>query len=417
VNRSFSEVEQSDRNQVDSRGERRSRSRAGSDTDGHTSANVAVVYVVGARPNFVKMAPVIREMRRRAPGMSHVVVHTGQHYDRELSEVFFEDLGLPAPDHLLKIGSGSHGAQTGRALERIENVLAAVRPRIVVVPGDVNSTLAAGLAAAKLGIDVAHLEAGLRSFDRTMPEEVNRVLVDQLSRWCFIHSPEAELNLLDEGIEADRVWFVGNTMIDTLVRVRPRIAHSSVHERLDVEKEKYLLVTLHRPALVDGAELFAVLEQLGRVAQAMPVVFPMHPRTRARLAGSVSAMQGLRIVDPVGYVDFLALEASAAGVLTDSGGVQEETTFLGVRCFTLRDNTERPVTLTEGTNRLLGLRPELIGHIPHWLAQPPAKSHAPAGWDGNAARRVTDVLLRTLQGGVTSGRDPRNYALSAERGG
>ena len=375
-----------------------------------------IVYVVGARPNFVKMAPVLHEMRTQAPDLRHVVVHTGQHYDRELSEIFFEDLGLPPPDHLLQIGSGSHGAQTGRALERVEGVLMKVRPRLVIVPGDVNSTLAAGLAAAKLGIPVAHLEAGLRSFDRTMPEEINRVLVDQLSEWCLIHSPEAEANLYREGVGDERVFFVGNTMIDTLVRVRPRIAASAIHAQLGLEKGRYLLVTLHRPALVDGGELNRVLDEIAILAYDMQVIFPMHPRTRARIEGRLTGAPGLRLVDPVGYVDFVALEAEARGVLTDSGGVQEETTFLRVPCFTLRENTERPVTVTAGTNRLLGLRPEMIGEIPGWLADPPVNLRPPAGWDGNAAGRVTEVLLPALDKELPAGSGMRRPAVAAGRG-
>lgn len=357
----------------------------------------AVAYVVGARPNFVKMAPVLHEMRSRAPHIRHVVVHTGQHYDREMSEIFFEDLALPHPDHMLEIGSGAHGAQTGRALESVEEVLLKVRPKIVVVPGDVNSTLAAALAAVKLGIDVAHLEAGLRSFDRTMPEEINRVLVDQISTWCFTHSVEAHQNLANEGVSADRVFFVGNTMIDTLVKVRPRIAASTIHAQLGVAKSRYLLVTLHRPALVDTELLVPVVEALARIARELPVIFPMHPRTRLRLPECVRRAPGLLAVDPVGYVDFLALEANACGVLTDSGGVQEETTFLRVPCFTLRANTERPVTVSEGTNRLLGLQADAIDEIVRYLARPPIHLRPPAGWDGKAAVRVADVLLAALE--------------------
>lgn len=357
----------------------------------------AVAYVVGARPNFVKMAPVLHEMRSRAPHIRHVVVHTGQHYDREMSEIFFEDLALPHPDYMLEIGSGAHGAQTGRALESVEEVLLKVRPKIVVVPGDVNSTLAAALAAVKLGIDVAHLEAGLRSFDRTMPEEINRVLVDQISTWCFTHSVEADQNLANEGVLADRVFFVGNTMIDTLVKVRPRIAASTIHGQLGVDKGRYLLVTLHRPALVDSELLFPVVEALARIARELPVIFPMHPRTRLRLPERLRRAPGLLAVDPVGYVDFLALEANACGVLTDSGGVQEETTFLRVPCFTLRANTERPVTVSEGTNRLLGLQAGAIDEILRYITRPPIQLRPPAGWDGKAAARVADVLLGALE--------------------
>lgn len=356
----------------------------------------SVVYVVGARPNFVKMAPVVREMRARAPQLDHVIVHTGQHYDAEMSGIFFEELGLPKPDHLLGVGSGTHGVQTARALERLEAVLEELRPRAVVVPGDVNSTLAAALAAAKLEIPIAHLEAGLRSFDRTMPEEINRVLVDQLAQWCFIHSPEAEGHLNREGIGSDRVRFVGNTMIDTLVHLRPRISQSSVHRDLGIERRGYLLVTLHRPALVDGAMLAPVIAALAEIARDTPVVFPVHPRTRARLQHEGNMAQGLLLVDPVGYVDFLALEMYAAGVLTDSGGVQEETTFLRVPCFTLRENTERPITLTHGTNRLLGLRPDRISEIPRRLAGATMNLLGPPGWDGRASIRVADVLVSEL---------------------
>ena len=359
-----------------------------------------VVYVVGARPNFVKMAPVVQQMRARAPYVSHVVVHTGQHYDREMSDVFFGDLELPRPDHLLGVGSGTHGAQTAAALERLERVMIDVAPNLVVVPGDVNSTLAAALAAAKLEIPVGHLEAGLRSFDRTMPEELNRIIVDQLSRWCFIHSPEAAENLSAEGIDSERVVFVGNTMIDSLIRMRPRIMRSTVHAERGIERGRYLLVTLHRPALVDGPLLEPVMKRLALLATRIPVVFPMHPRTRARLSEELLEVPGFQIIDPVGYVDFLALEAAAAGVLTDSGGVQEETTFLQVPCFTMRQNTERPITLERGTNRLLGLRPDAISDIPRLLSRPMPRRPAPDGWDGHASFRVASALLAALTGAL-----------------
>jgi UDP-N-acetylglucosamine 2-epimerase (non-hydrolysing) len=358
-----------------------------------TALGGPIVYVVGARPNFVKMAPVVSEMRSRLPHVHHVVLHTGQHYDREMSAIFFDDLGLPEPDHFLGVGSGHHGAQTARALERIESILLELQPRLVVVPGDVNSTLAAALAAVKLQLDVAHLEAGLRSFDRTMPEEVNRVLVDQISRWCFIHSPEAASNLAAEGVDATRVFFVGNTMIDTLTKVRPRIATSPIHARIGVSPGDYLLVTLHRPALVDGPAFDSVLAELSAIARELPVVFPVHPRTRSRIDEALLRSPGLHLVDPTGYVDFLALEAHATGVLTDSGGVQEETTYLGVPCFTLRDNTERPITIRLGTNRLLGLLPEAIAHIPTWLARPRGPVLDVPGWDGHASKRVAEVLV------------------------
>jgi UDP-N-acetylglucosamine 2-epimerase (non-hydrolysing) len=351
------------------------------------------------------MAPVVQALRARAPASRHLVIHTGQHYDREMSEIFLEDLGLPDPDFLLDVGGGSHGAQTGRALERLEAVLRTERPDVVIVPGDVNSTLAAALAAVKLGIPIAHLEAGLRSFDRSMPEEINRLLVDQIAQWCFIHSPEAGANLRREGVSAERIAFVGNTMIDTLVRMRPRIDCSSIHDRLRLEPASYVLVTLHRPALVDGASFEPVLERLAHLSESLPVVFPMHPRARAQLPASFAPSEALRLVEPLGYIDFLALEAKARAVLTDSGGVQEETTFLRVPCFTLRANTERPITLTQGTNRLLGLDPETIDSIPQLLETPMLPLAAPAGWDGEASPRVADILLAELATGAAQRAD------------
>jgi UDP-N-acetylglucosamine 2-epimerase (non-hydrolysing) len=350
-----------------------------------------VLYVVGARPNFMKVAPVFHEVRARLPSVRQIIVHTGQHYDREMSDVFVEELGLPKPDYDLGVGSGGHGAQTGRALERLEPVLEREQPAVVVVVGDVNSTLAGALAAAKLELPVAHVEAGLRSFDRTMPEEINRVLVDQISRWCFIHSPEAEENLLREGVPAEHIHFVGNTMIDSLVRLRPMLARSDIHRRLGVERGRYALVTLHRPQLVDGPLLDRALASLERLSRKLPVVFPMHPRTRARI-GFQSLDSRLLLIEPVGYLDFLSLQSTAAAVVTDSGGVQEESTFLGVPCFTLRETTERPITVERGTNRLLGLEVERIEEVPRLLEEDSCSTEAPGGWEGLAAGRIVDVL-------------------------
>jgi UDP-N-acetylglucosamine 2-epimerase (non-hydrolysing) len=354
----------------------------------------SIVYVVGARPNFVKMAPVIHQAQRRLPAARHLIVHTGQHYDTEMSQLFLEDLELARPDYFLDVGSGAHGAQTGRALERIEAVLLKEKPGLVVVCGDVNSTLAGALAAVKLEIPVAHIEAGLRSFDRTMPEEINRVLVDQVARWCFIHSREAEENLCREGVESDRIFFVGNTMIDSLVKMRPRFMASDVHRRLGLPRGEYILVTLHRPRLVDGPLFDRMLASLRRLSRTIPVVFPVHPRARRRL-GNVST-DSLHLIEPIGYIDFLALEAYARAVITDSGGVQEETTYLGVPCFTMRDGTERPITISQGTNRLMGLRPDAVEAIPALLEKGLAGAVAPLpGWDGNAADRAVEVLLGT----------------------
>jgi UDP-N-acetylglucosamine 2-epimerase (non-hydrolysing) len=354
-----------------------------------------VLSVVGTRPNLMKTGPVIRALAARPGDFEHVLVHTGQHYDHAMSQVFFEELGIAAPDHFLDVGSGSHSLQTARVMERLEPVLLDARPDVVLVPGDVNSTLAAALVAAKLLIPIGHIEAGLRSFDRTMPEEVNRIVCDQLSDLLFTHSPEAAVNLAREGVADEKVHFVGNTMIDTLVAMRERIAATGAPAAHGLEPGSYLVVTLHRPALVDGPLLADAVAQLASVAVQLPVVFPVHPRTRARIdaLGLDLGAGGLRLLEPVGYLEFLALVADSAGVLTDSGGIQEETTFLGVPCFTLRDNTERPVTVEVGTNTLLGLRPERIGEIPALLDQArTGQAGIPDGWDGHAAERIADVL-------------------------
>ncbi|HZT15011.1 MAG TPA: UDP-N-acetylglucosamine 2-epimerase (non-hydrolyzing) [Gaiellaceae bacterium] len=355
-----------------------------------------LAYLVGARPNLVKMAPVVGEARRRLDG-SHVLIHTGQHYDSVMSDVFFEELGVPEPDHVLGVGSGTHAVQTARAMERLEPVLIDERPDLLIVPGDVNSTLAGALVAAKLGIPFAHLEAGLRSFDRSMPEEVNRIVADEFADLLFVTCEDAIGNLAAEGIDNGRIHFVGNTMIDTLVALRPRIAESKAAERLGVAAGDYVLVTLHRPALVDGPLLGEAVAELGKLAQTLPVVLPAHPRTAKRLA-TLDLPAGIVVTEPLGYLDFLSLEASAGAVLTDSGGVQEETTFLGVPCFTLRDNTERPVTITAGTNTLLGLAPRRISDVAALLSEKVAGPAAPPPlWDGRAAERVVDVLAATLR--------------------
>jgi UDP-N-acetylglucosamine 2-epimerase (non-hydrolysing) len=352
-----------------------------------------IVYVVGTRPNFVKTAPVIAALRARIPAGRHAIVHTGQHYDRLMSEVFLEELGVPAPDHMLEVGSGSHAQQTARVMERLEPVLAEERPDLVVVPGDVNSTVAAALTAAKLQIPVAHIEAGLRSFDRTMPEELNRIVTDQLADQLFIHSPEADDNLHAEGIPAERIHLVGNTMIDTLVALESRFRGVGAAARLGVQPGGFVLVTLHRPALVDGPLLTETIRQLAALARELPVVFPVHPRTRAMMEAIDAEHQGLLLCEPLGYLDFLSLLADARAVLTDSGGIQEETTYLGIPCFTLRDNTERPITLSAGTNTLLGLDPAAIGQIPLALAQQRAKpAEPPPLWDGHAAERIAEVV-------------------------
>lgn len=353
-----------------------------------------IVYVVGTRPNFVKMAPVISELRRCLPEARHALIHTGQHYDRLMSQIFLEELGVWAPDYMLDVGSASHAIQTARVMERIEPVLQAERPDLIVVPGDVNSTLAATLVAVKLGIPVAHLESGLRSFDRTMPEEINRIVTDEFADWLLLHSDEAIDNLRADGISDERMYFVGNTMIDSLVAMEDRFRHAHKAAALGVTVGDYLLVTLHRPALVDGALLGDVIAHLGHLSRDLPVVFPVHPRTCKRIdAQGLSLTTGVHLTPPLSYLDFLSLEADAGAVLTDSGGVQEETTYLNVPCFTLRDNTERPVTVRAGTNTLLGLDPARINDILPGLAHPKVSVEPPPLWDGQAARRVAEVIV------------------------
>ncbi len=352
-----------------------------------------VLHVLGTRPNFVKMAPVVEAIAGRLPATRQVLVHTGQHYDRMMSEVFFEELGMPHPDHTLEVGSGTHAEQTARVMERIEPVLGSERPDLVLVPGDVNSSLAAALTAAKMGIPVGHVESGLRSGDRTMPEELNRILVDHLAELLFTHSEEADRNLAAEGIDPSSVHLVGNTMIDTLVRLEGRFRAMAKATELGLEPGGYLLVTLHRPALVDGPLLRETLAALGQVSAGMPVVFPVHPRTRAMIGEADELPEGVLLTEPVGYLDFLSLVADAKAVLTDSGGIQEETTYLGIPCFTLRDNTERPVTIEMGTNRLLGLDPARIEEIPELLRSAPAVGDGPPPlWDGAAGERIAELV-------------------------
>jgi UDP-N-acetylglucosamine 2-epimerase (non-hydrolysing) len=352
-----------------------------------------IVYVVGTRPNFVKTAPVVAALRDRLPQGRHAIVHTGQHYDRLMSQIFLEELGVPAPDHMLEVGSGSHAQQVARTMERLEPVLIEEEPDLVMVPGDVNSTLAAALTAVKMGIPVAHIESGLRSFDRSMPEEVNRIVADEFAEHLFLHCDEAVENLRAEGIAEERMHFVGNTMIDTLVALEERFRAAAAASRLGLEPGGYLLVTLHRPALVDGPLLAETMRRLAAIATEMPVVFPVHPRTRKMMEEVEAEHPGLLLSEPLGYLEFLSLLADSGAALTDSGGIQEETTYLGIPCFTLRANTERPVTIRAGTNTLLGLDPAAIAEIPAALAgRPQQPPEPPPLWDGRAAERIADVL-------------------------
>jgi UDP-N-acetylglucosamine 2-epimerase (non-hydrolysing) len=355
-----------------------------------------IVHAVGARPNFVKMAPVIDALRDR--GAKQMVVHTGQHYDAAMSADMLEDLAFPAPDRFLRVGSGTHGEQTGRILIGFEQVLLELpQVSLVVVGGDVNGTLACALAAAKLGVPVAHVEAGLRSRDWAMPEEINRVLTDRLSDVLLTHSPECEENLVAEGIDPERIHFVGNTMIDSLRRCERRARARAAHRDHGLEAHEYVLVTFHRPSNVDSPHrLRQIAAALVGLAGRAPVVFPVHPRTRARLdeTGDLARLEasGVRCIEPVGYLEFLSLQAGAGAIVTDSGGIQEEASALGVACFTFRPNTERPVTLTHGTNVLLGEDPGAIAAI-----RPSGWKPTPCAiplWDGHAAERVADVLVR-----------------------
>jgi UDP-N-acetylglucosamine 2-epimerase (non-hydrolysing) len=359
---------------------------------------VKILHVVGARPNFMKVAPILAQLRKR-PGVQQVLVHTGQHYDAKMSDVFFRDLGMPDPDVHLGVGSGSHAQQTGRVMMEIEPVLLRERPDVVVVAGDVNSTVAVALVAAKMGLAIAHVEAGLRSGDWTMPEEINRVLTDRLSDLLFTPSRDGDENLRREGIDPSRVHFVGNVMIDSLYAALPRARESRVHERLELSRGGYALATLHRPANVDDPGALArLLSALAEVAAQLPVVFPIHPRTRARVPAGFEA-RGLRLIEPLGYLDFLALVAEAKLVMTDSGGIQEETTALGVPCLTLRENTERPVTVEVGTNQLVGTDPaRAVAAAREVLAGTSRRGAIPELWDGRAAERVAEVLVRYCRG-------------------
>ncbi|MHB8059232.1 MAG: non-hydrolyzing UDP-N-acetylglucosamine 2-epimerase [Gaiellaceae bacterium] len=357
-----------------------------------------VVHAVGARPNFVKMAPVIRALEK-APGIRQVVVHTGQHYDRNLSDDIVADLGLPEPKLNLGIGSGTHAEQTGRTMIAFERVLLDLRPSLVVVAGDVNATLACSLAAAKLGVPIAHVESGLRSHDWTMPEEINRTITDRLSRFLFIHSPEAREHLLEEGCGEERIHYVGNTMIDSLRRLEPRARERRAWEKIGVAPNGYILITLHRPSNVDEpTRLAAIVDELVRLSERAPVVFPVHPRTRSKLDvdGELARLEqaGARVLEPLGYLDFLSLETEASAIVTDSGGVQEEASALGIPCFTLRPNTERPITISQGTNTLLGDDPAELRRVDFARRPLPA---IPL-WDGHAGERIAAVLEQALSG-------------------
>jgi len=359
-----------------------------------------IFNIVGARPNLVKIAPLMREICKHA-SIQPILIHTGQHYDEKLSDVFFRQMGIPKPDFNLEVGSGSHAWQTAEILKRIEPLLMEKKPDLVLVVGHVNSTIAASLASVKLGIPVAHVQAGLRSFDRTMPEEINRILTDALADHLFVTEEDAIGNLLKEGRPRDRIYLVGNVMIDSLLRFLPFAQQSRIGDELGLRNGKnlqsYGVLTLHRPSNVDSIEKLAeFLDAIDTIAQQVPIVFPVHPRTQQRLSQrNIKHHPQLHIIPPLGYLDFLCLLNKATLALTDSGGIQEETTALGVPCLTLRENTERPVTVSQGTNVLVGTNPsKIVAPTEQILRGDRKKGRTPPLWDGHAAERIVEILLR-----------------------
>jgi len=354
-----------------------------------------ILHVVGARPNFMKAAPVYCALA--ALGHRQTLVHTGQHYDQKMSAVFFSDLEIPEPDENLNVGSGTHGRQTAAIMKRFEPVVLKQKPELVLVYGDVNSTLAATLVCSKEGIRVGHVEAGLRSFDPTMPEEINRIITDQLADQLFTPSVDGNENLAHEGIPGERVFLVGNVMIDTLIRLLPKADPAFENLNSALALDEFGLVTLHRPSNVDDASSFIpLLGVLEELARDIPLVFPVHPRTRNKWAERLEKIpSGLHLIDPLGYLDFLALQKHAKLIITDSGGIQEESTYLGVPCFTLRDSTERPITVSVGTNVLIGKDWELLRtKCAEVLSGRPPKRGVPPLWDGKASERIAGILSR-----------------------
>ncbi len=359
-----------------------------------------IISIVGARPNLPKIAPLIREMQRH-PEIEPLLVHTGQHYDENLSNIFFRQMGIPEPHMNLGVGSGTHAEQTAEILKRVEPILLKQQPDLVLVVGDVNSTIAVSLAAVKMGIPVAHVEAGLRSFDRSMPEEINRVLTDALAKYLFATENDAVENLLKEGRPREFIHLVGNVMIDSLFHFLPVAQQSRIGDELGLRNGKgwqsFGVLTLHRPSNVDSTEKLAeILGAIDAIAKQVPMVFPVHPRTQQRLSqGGIKRYPQLRLIQPLGYLDFLCLLSNATLALTDSGGIQEETTALGVPCLTLRENTERPITISQGTNVLVGTNPSKIAAATEQVLRGDGKrGRTPPFWDGHAAERIVEILLR-----------------------
>jgi len=380
-------------------------------------ANLRIASMVGARPNFMKIAPIVHEIQR-TPGIEHRLVHSGQHYDQQMSESFFDELHIPKPDVNLEVGSGSHAFQTAEVMKRFEAVVLEWKPDVVIVVGDVNSTLAAALVASKLGVAVAHVEAGLRSFDVSMPEEINRKLTDAISDLLFVTEQSGIQNLRKEGVAEDKIFFVGNVMIDCLVEHRKIAAKSEVLRRLGLQKDgsaplAYGLLTLHRPSNVDDPEILRdILSTIATVSEKMPVFFPVHPRSLERIRQfglgrylteekATAPARGIVPLAPQGYLDFLCLMDHARLILTDSGGIQEESTILGVPCLTLRENTERPVTVEQGTNQIVGRDPKkILAAAERVLSAERRPVRAPELWDGHTAERIVKVLLEKFRPGL-----------------
>lgn len=357
-----------------------------------------ILAVVGARPNFMKIAPLMWEFQRHRQ-IAATLVHTGQHYDPKMSQLFFDELQIPKPDINLEVGSASHAIQTAEVMKRFEPVLLERKPDVVLVVGDINSTLACALTAVKLNVPVAHVEAGLRSFERSMPEEINRVLTDAISRWLFVSEPAGVENLRREGIADEKIFFTGNVMIDTLLASRPRIEDSAILRKLELPDKSYAVLTLHRPSNVDDPDtLRQLMRVIAELQTELPIVFPIHPRTRKNIeALSLRPMPNLRLIEPLGYLDFMKLVGHSRLVLTDSGGIQEETTVLLVPCLTLRSTTERPATIEQGTNLLVGPDPTKI--LAAWrsaLNSPKQTTRIPELWDGKAAPRIVAALLHSM---------------------
>lgn len=364
------------------------------------SKQLNVLSVAGARPNFMKIAPIISELARHPDVFRSTLVHTGQHYDDKLSRVFFDELEIPRPDLNLNVGSGSHGQQTAAIMSAFEPALLDIRPDLILVVGDVNSTIACALVAAKLMIPIAHVEAGLRSFDRSMPEEINRLLTDQISEWLFTTEEAANTNLAREGVDSSRVHFVGNVMIDTLLAHEKKARGLNVAANWGLERKGYAVLTLHRPSNVDDPVVFGrLMSALEVISHDVPIVFPVHPRTRPALQSSAVAQElvrsgRLKLIEPLGYLEFISLTEGSRVALTDSGGMQQETTILGIPCLTLRENTEVPVTVTDGTNQLVGTSVDRI--VSAWRNSFDSKPRRaiPPLWDGQASQRIVEVLMR-----------------------